>query len=212
MVSGTKDQILTLVEVPRSFTELKHETGVTDRAVLQHLRDLREAGLVTQIEEHGPWSLTPKGIEKLSQLREAQPALDRIQKKQVIDAYAKEMLAVVHELGYLEGFYEDTGLFSKIWKTKQSIERKVALNRLKLELEIFLSLVDNIFPHQQEKVRDLPVITTGNYVSDFLRVLGHGLEIMEKIRKEKPEARETIDAAASYLEIARIELQKLKKD
>ena len=61
----TKARLLELVERPINYTDLKMKLGITDKAILVHISDLKSAGLIQKDVESGKWILTDEGARYL---------------------------------------------------------------------------------------------------------------------------------------------------
>lgn len=111
----TKSKLLSLVESPESYTDLKVKLGITDRAIQQHLSDLQEEGLIEKDSE-SKYILTPKGLNTLNMLVPTGAFEDlstlNIVEKATIEKQLKHLYTLFHNISRCVPMLDRKGNFA----------------------------------------------------------------------------------------------------
>ena len=212
MIKGeVKSKVLQSCDVSHSFVAIRDVSGVAESSLAKFLGELASDGYVEKKE--GKYYLTELGKKMVKEIKEQTALSKRIGGVgEITYALSKEMGSVLFSLGYLESHYERRGLFREIFKRKESIAKRVALARMKSEIDVFLTLAKSIFvPLKSSDLTNEAPAFSGDFATDFDYELRRALEVMEKIRVARPEQKEMIDTATSYLDVALLQVDIMKK-
>jgi hypothetical protein len=103
----TKELLLGLAQIPRTYTELKVGAQITDHTIQNHLSDLQNSGLI-QKDKDGRYILTPEGVLQLRIVESNRRSEKNIARMQGVRTKDERIKLTEGEPKFLEELFLDT--------------------------------------------------------------------------------------------------------